>query len=101
AAGLMVIFCVQGKETVVPEGVNIVAYEPIFAIGSGTPDTPENAEDVSFFLKQEKGASVVLYGGSVKPDNIASFMSQPSIDGALIGGASLDADSFLSLIRNA
>ncbi len=100
-AGLHVIFCVQGKETMIPDGVAIVAYEPVFAIGSGTPDTPDNAEEVARFLKQEKQAKVVLYGGSVKPENIATFTNQSSIDGALIGGASLSADSFLSLVKNA
>lgn len=99
-AGLIVIFCVQGKDTSIPEGVDIVAYEPVFAIGSGTPDTPENAEEVAKYLK-ERGSNVVLYGGSVTPDNIASFTAQSSIDGALIGGASLEAASFLELIKNA
>lgn len=100
AAGLKVIFCVQGADTPVPQGVDIVAYEPIFAIGSGTPDTPENAEAVCKTIK-DNGASIVLYGGSVKPENIATFTAQPSIDGALIGGASLEADSFLELMKNA
>lgn len=100
AAGLIIIFCVQGKDTPIPEGVDIVAYEPVFAIGSGTPDTPENAESVAKALK-DRGAAIVLYGGSVKPDNIATFTSQPSIDGALIGGASLEAESFLALMKNA
>jgi triosephosphate isomerase (TIM) len=100
AVGFSVIYCVQGKDTVIPEGVHIVAYEPVFAIGSGTPDTPENAEDVSRHIKEQKGA-VVLYGGSVKPENIRSFTEKPSIDGALVGGASLEAESFLALIHNA
>lgn len=99
-AGLSIIFCVQGKETFIPEGVSLVAYEPVFAIGSGSPDTPENAEAVSHAIK-EKGIATVLYGGSVKPENIASFTAQPSIDGALIGGASLEADSFITLVENA
>jgi triosephosphate isomerase len=101
AVGFAVIFCVQGKDTIIPEGVDIVAYEPVFAIGSGTPDTPDNANEVAFSLKELKGAKIVLYGGSVKPENIRSFTEKPSIDGALVGGASLEADSFLSLIQNA
>lgn len=101
AAGLTVIFCMQGKDTLIPDGVRIVAYEPVFAIGSGTPDTPENAEEVASFIKQERTIEFVLYGGSVTPENIQSFISQQSIDGVLVGGASLAHESFLELIQNA
>lgn len=83
----------------------ILAYEPIWAIGTGKNATPEQAEEVHTFLRQllEKkwGAAgiPILYGGSVNPDNIDSLMAMPDLDGALVGGASLQADSFLRIIH--
>lgn len=96
------IFCVQDENTPIPQEVTLVAYEPIAAIGSGHPDTPENAERVVKAIK-EKNPQVqyVLYGGSVTPENINTFTQSPSIDGALIGGASLDAQKFIQLVQNA
>jgi triosephosphate isomerase (TIM) len=82
----------------------VVAYEPIWAIGTGLSDSPPAANDV---MAQIRGAVAglertrILYGGSVKPDNIGSFVAQPHIDGALVGGASLGAQSFADLIANA
>lgn len=99
--GLTPVFCVQGKETVVPEGVTIVAYEPVTAIGTGHPDTPEDAEEVAKTIKDTHSTvQVVLYGGSVKPDNVASFTVMEHIDGVLVGGASLDPEIFSQLIYN-
>jgi triosephosphate isomerase len=100
--GITPIFCVQGKETTVPEGVEIVAYEPVFAIGSGHPDTPEDAEDVAHIIK-EKNLQVkhVLYGGSVNKDDVHTFTQLSSVDGVLVGGASLDPEHFISIINNA
>jgi triosephosphate isomerase (TIM) len=96
------IFCVQDENTFIPEGVELVAYEPIFAIGSGTPDTPENAENVIHAIKEKnQHVKYVLYGGSVKPENVHSFTASPSIDGVLVGGASLDAHKFFQMIQNA
>lgn len=95
------IFCVQDENTFIPEGVTLVAYEPIFAIGSGTPDTPENAEKVIKTIKEKNPhVQYVLYGGSVKPENIHTFTQSPSIDGTLVGGASLEAEKFKLLIEN-
>ncbi len=101
-SNLTPIFCVQDESTPIPEGVTLVAYEPIFAIGSGHPDTPENAEKVVKAIKDKNPkVEFVLYGGSVTPENINSFTQSPSIDGALVGGASLDAGKFVKLVENA
>lgn len=99
-AGLKPIFLVQGNETLIPQGVEIIAYEPVFAIGSGNPDTPENANSVANFIKT-KGNYQVLYGGSVTPQNIKSFTEKESLNGVLVGGASLDPDEFIKIIQNA
>lgn len=77
----------------------IVAYEPLSAIGSGIPDTPEHAIQVAQVIKDKAGVDVpVLYGGSVKPENIQSFLSHQEISGALVGGASLDPHAWQELI---
>jgi len=85
----------------------IVAYEPVWAIGTGKTATPEQAQDVHAFLRGrlkglwgDASESVrILYGGSVKPDNIATLMGKEDIDGALVGGASLAADSFAKIVK--
>lgn len=97
---LVPIFLVQGQENIIPEGVKIIAYEPIFAIGSGTPDSPENADTVSGFFK-EKNNLEVLYGGSVNSQNVNLFTSKNNISGVLVGGSSLDAREFIEIINHA
>ncbi|WP_104139373.1 MULTISPECIES: triose-phosphate isomerase [unclassified Cryobacterium] len=86
----------------------VVAYEPVWAIGSGQAATPEQAEQVAAALRgvlaDTLGQDVadktrILYGGSVKSGNIAAFMREPNVDGALVGGASLDIPEFSSIIR--
>ena len=88
----------------------IVAYEPVWAIGTGKTATPAQAQEVHKFIREllvkmhnEEVAETlrIQYGGSVKPENIAELMAQPDIDGALVGGASLKADSFVSIVKNA
>lgn len=79
----------------------IVAYEPIFAIGTGTPDTPENADEMAGKIKDLLGEIPVLYGGSVSKFNVKNFTAMPHIDGALVGRASLDPHEFISIIQNA
>lgn len=88
----------------------VIAYEPIWAIGSGLTPTPEAANDVCRSIRATVGALFgppaaqavrVLYGGSAKPENIALFMPEPDIDGALVGGASLVAESFFSMVKTA
>jgi triosephosphate isomerase len=100
ASDIMPIFCVQNENTQVPPGVKIVAYEPVEAIGTGNPDSPENAQKVAAAIKDKnKEVESVLYGGSVKGENVKSFTSMQDISGVLVGGASLDPDSFLSIIK--
>ncbi|GAB4297509.1 MAG: hypothetical protein Kow0098_21780 [Ignavibacteriaceae bacterium] len=88
----------------------IIAYEPVWAIGTGKTATPEQAQEVHSFIREliasdysENTARklIILYGGSVKPDNTAELLKQPDIDGALVGGASLKSDSFLSIVKAA
>lgn len=99
--GLQIIYCVQDEQTFIPEGITIVAYEPAAAIGSGNPDTPKNANAVAGAIIAKYGVLRVLYGGSVKPDNVSAFVGQPHIGGVLVGGASLKGDVFGQLAHNA
>ncbi len=86
-----------------------VAYEPVWAIGTGKTATPEMAQDMHKFIRENMAkiepaianSTPILYGGSVKPDNAAGLLNQPDIDGALVGGASLSADSFMKIIEAA
>ncbi len=86
----------------------VIAYEPVWAIGTGRTATPAQAQEAHAFLRglvkelegQEAAAGIrVLYGGSVKPDNMAALMAQPDVDGGLVGGASLDASSFARIVK--
>lgn len=99
-AGIEPIFCIQDVNTPIPGGVKIAAYEPIFAIGTGTPDTPENAQKVAKGVKAKIPEINILYGGSVNSDNCSSFVSKEDIAGLLTGKASLDAEEFLKIIEN-
>jgi triosephosphate isomerase (TIM) len=78
----------------------VIAYEPVWAIGTGQTATPDQAEEAHRFVKSILDRPV-LYGGSVKPENAAELLSQPSIDGALVGGASLEPSSFAAICRAA
>jgi triosephosphate isomerase len=78
----------------------VLAYEPVWAIGTGKTATPELAQEAHAFVKSLLAAPV-LYGGSVKPDNAAELLAQPDVDGALVGGASLDLESFTAICRAA
>ncbi|MGE3804898.1 MAG: triose-phosphate isomerase [Gemmataceae bacterium] len=130
-AGLEVVFCVgetlderqanqteqrldtqltQGLAGVKPEHVSklTVAYEPVWAIGTGHNATPEQAQAAHVFIRKRFGellgeqaaaGLIIQYGGSVTPQNAATLMGQPDVDGALVGGASLDAGKFLDIIR--
>ena len=117
AAGLGVIACVgeleaerEAGETeavlarqvaVLPRHERLViAYEPVWAIGTGKTATPETAREAHAFIKSLHETRV-LYGGSVKPENAADLLAQPGVDGALVGGASLDPDSLAAICRAA
>jgi triosephosphate isomerase len=76
----------------------VVAYEPVWAIGTGKTATPEMAQQAHEVVKSLLDVPV-LYGGSVKPDNAAELLGQPAVDGALVGGASLDVESFAAICR--
>jgi len=80
----------------------VVAYEPVWAIGTGRTATPEQAQEVHAFIRRRifKGTRI-LYGGSVKPANAAQLFAQPDVDGGLIGGASLVAAEFLAIVKSA
>ena len=117
AAGLFVIACVGETEDERERGVTeevlrrqvsvleadenlAVAYEPVWAIGTGKTATPELAEQSHEFIKSMLDVPV-LYGGSVKPDNAGELFGRPAVDGALVGGASLELDSFTAICRAA
>jgi triosephosphate isomerase len=94
--------------TVADMGRIIIAYEPVWAIGTGKTATPEQAQEMHGYIRRKleegNGKSVadsvrILYGGSVKPENISELMSQPDVDGALVGGASLEAESFSKIVN--
>ncbi|HLB17840.1 MAG TPA: triose-phosphate isomerase [Gaiellaceae bacterium] len=117
AAGMFVIGCVGETEEERERGETdsvlrrqasafeaddnlVLAYEPVWAIGTGKTATPEIAQEAHALIKSVLDVPV-LYGGSVKPDNAAVLLSQPDVDGALVGGASLDLDSFTAICRAA
>ena len=131
AAGLLVVLCIGETEAEylagarsarlaaqidgsLPEGIGpeglVVAYEPVWAIGTGRQPTPEDAGEVIAFIRSVLAECLgpdaarstrIQYGGSVTPENFPPFIAHPEIDGALVGGASLKAESFVALVRQA
>ncbi|NOX19996.1 MAG: triose-phosphate isomerase [Nitrospirae bacterium] len=129
AAGLKVIMCIgetleereAGKtfdvlktqlegalKDITAHDMLVIAYEPVWAIGTGKTATPEMAEEAHRFIRDQLAGKFgqdaaetirILYGGSVKPENVASLMAQENVDGGLVGGASLQPDSFAKIVR--
>jgi len=102
----------KGLKEISPENFEgtIVAYEPVWAIGTGKTATPEQAQEVHAFIRKLlkemyseslSESTIIQYGGSVKPENAGELMGQLDIDGALVGGACLKADSFANIVKNA
>ena len=135
AAGLTPIFCVGEKieereagqteeilrrqvtsglegigDPQIMNGQMVIAYEPVWAIGTGLTATPEQAQEAHLFIRtlleelydgEIAGSTRILYGGSVKPSNIAELMARPDLDGVLVGGASLEPESFAAIVNHA
>jgi len=98
----------EGLKGLKPEDEFVIAYEPVWAIGTGRSATPEMAQEVHAFIREvltglfgrEKAKGIrILYGGSVKPENAKGLLEMPDIDGALVGGASLKAESFSKIVK--
>jgi triosephosphate isomerase len=115
SAGLFVIACVgeteEERDGAVTEDVLrrqvslfepddnlVIAYEPVWAIGTGKTATPDTAQEAHAFIKSVLDVPVI-YGGSVKPDNAEELLGRPDVDGALVGGASLELESFMAICR--
>lgn len=98
-AGIAPIYCVQNDSQIVPDGVSIIAYEPPSSIGTGNPDDPEHIENVFNSLNSSYPEAVLLYGGSINPENINKFFKIRNLGGFLVGGSSLDPNSFISLLK--
>jgi triosephosphate isomerase (TIM) len=101
-AQLDAVFEQAGKESFVNA---VVAYEPVWAVGTGVTASPEQASEVHAFIREQLGVNAdkirILYGGSVKAHNAAELFAKEDIDGALLGGASLNADEFVSICKTA
>ena len=94
------LVCVQTENPPLPEGVKLVAYEPVFAVGTGNPDTPDNAGSVASAIKGKyTGDITVLYGGSVTQENAKAFLQQENLSGLLVGKASLDPGEFVKIVE--
>lgn len=95
-AGLSVIYCTSDASETLPQSIDIVAYEPIEAIGTGTPEDSETIRSVCTQFRERSGKSI-LYGGSVTDETLASIVKTNAIDGLLVGGASLDPEKFSTI----
>ena len=95
--GLKIVYCIQNETQKIPKEVKIAAYEPISAIGTGSPDDPEHIEKVFDELKKGFDGRI-LYGGSVNSENVRDYIYIKNCGGLLVGGASLEINSFISLL---
>jgi triosephosphate isomerase len=102
AHGIEPIYCIQDPKQAIAPRCKIVGYEPVWAIGTGKPETAANADIVAAEIKKRHGSdTIVIYGGSVTAENVASYKQASHIGGVLPGGASLEPATFLDLIANA
>ena len=99
--GLQAVYCVPDNQTKIPQSVSLVAYEPVWAIGTGKTESRENAVKVAESIRDSLKTAKIIYGGSVNSKNITDFLAGNGLDGVLPGGASLDAGSFWEMIVNA
>jgi triosephosphate isomerase (TIM) len=99
--GLIVLYCIFEETARVPQGVDVISYEPVWAIGTGQAETPENANKTINTIKQRTNKELAIYGGSVTSENVHAFVTQGAINGVLPGKASLDAYTFHDLIIRA
>lgn len=100
AHNIIPLVCVQNEKTPVPKETELVAFEPIFAIGTGNPDTPEDASKIAEIFKGKYDADLeVLYGGSIDHENAKAFLRQNNISGLLIGTSSLNPEEFLKIVE--
>lgn len=97
------LVCVQDEKTPVPENVKLIAFEPVSAIGTGLPDTPENASKIAEEFKNKYGSAAteleVLYGGSVTSENAKAFLQRKNINGLLISTSSLNPEEFIKIVE--
>ncbi len=98
--GLRPIFCVRNEQDAIPPGVDIVAYEPVAAVGTGDNESVENVLKMKTKLKLPAGC-IFIYGGSVDENNVTAYLRSDQIDGLLVGKASLDPDGFYRIIKQA
>lgn len=96
--GILIIQCIQDENSTLHKGAEIIAYEPPTAIGTGNPDDPNHIAQVFRVITEQNPNISVIYGGSVNPENIKSFLQIEKLSGFLVGGASLDAKEFLALL---
>jgi triosephosphate isomerase (TIM) len=95
------VFCVPDDKTFIPDGVTIAAYEPVWAIGTGKSETPDNAGKVALSIKGRNQSLSILYGGSVNSSNIKSILTAHGISGVLPGKSSWDPKTYWEMIVNA
>lgn len=101
AMGIEPIYCIPSPDTVIPSGITLVGYEPVWAIGTGKSETAENAAGVATAIRTKTGSDIsVIYGGSVNPDNIKEYRNA-GLNGVLVGKVSLDPTTFNELIAHA
>lgn len=97
--GIEPIYCIQSPDDRIPSDINIVAYEPFFAIGTGNPDTPQNIQKIARKVKETNKVQVI-YGGSVSAENVNVFLLKDLVDGVLVGATnSLDPNKFIQILE--